>query len=77
MTTASRASRPWTRSGRSSRGAWASTDAAAYRAFLETDPANHATEPAELVRLAQARSTRAFAAAPALVRARCRAPTAR
>jgi len=40
-------------------------DAAAFRAFLETDPANHASEPAELVRLAQAQVTRAFAAAPA------------
>ena len=39
-------------------------DAAAYRAFLETDPANHASDPAELVRLAQAQVTRAFAAAP-------------
>jgi len=40
-------------------------DAAAYRAFLETDPANHASEPAELVRLAEAQVARAFAAAPA------------
>jgi uncharacterized protein (DUF885 family) len=39
-------------------------DASAYRAFLETDPANHATEPGDLVRLAQAQVTRAFAAAP-------------
>jgi uncharacterized protein (DUF885 family) len=38
--------------------------AAAYRAFLETDPANHATDPLELVRLAKAQVTRAFAAAP-------------
>ena len=39
-------------------------DAATYRAFLETDPANHATEPGDLVRLAQAQVARAFAAAP-------------
>ena len=39
-------------------------DAAAYREWLETDPANHASDPAELVRLAQAQVTRAFAAAP-------------
>jgi uncharacterized protein (DUF885 family) len=39
-------------------------DAAAYRESLETDPANHASDPAELVRLAQAQVTRAFAAAP-------------
>ena len=39
-------------------------DAAAYRAFLETDPGNHVSDPAELVRLAQAQVARAFAAAP-------------
>ncbi len=39
-------------------------DAAAYRTFLENDPANHASDPAELVRLAQAQVTRAFAEAP-------------
>ncbi len=39
-------------------------DAATYRAFLETDPANHASDPAELVRLAQAQVARAFEAAP-------------
>ena len=39
-------------------------DTAAYRAFLETDAANHASDPAELVRLAQAQVSRAFEAAP-------------
>lgn len=37
-------------------------DVAAYRAFLDTDPANHATEPAQLVRLAQEQVARAQAA---------------
>ncbi len=39
-------------------------DVASYRTFLETDPTNHVSDPAELVRLAQAQVARAFAAAP-------------
>ncbi len=39
-------------------------DAVACRASLETDPANYVADPAQLVRLAKAQVSRAFAAAP-------------
>ena len=73
-TTAWRASRSWIGSGMPSRASWAIADSAAYRAFLETDPANSRHDPAEIVRIAEAQVASAFDAAPALVRAAADAP---